>query len=131
MKDPAPVPPLPTFKIPERDGVNVCVFPAAVIVIAAVRPVPLVVDVASVCVPPDWSWPAGPMDVMPEPLVESVVPSKVRPEPMVVGRTTPFASVRRSDDERLVIARFVVVAFVEDAFVANRDAKFWNELQKF
>ena len=76
--------------VADADGMlKVIMFPAAVIV----KSVP-VVDVASVCVPPDWSWPAGPMDVMPEPLVESVVPSNVRPEPIasVLICDVPFPS---------------------------------------
>ena len=56
---------------------KVIVFPAAVIV----KSVPVVEDARS-CVPPVCVWPAGPNAVMPAPLVESVVPSYERPEPI-------------------------------------------------
>ena len=76
-----PVPPAPTPSVPEIVGVNVCVFPAPIMLSPRVRPLKEDVVVASVCVPPDCNCPAGPMLVIPEPLVASVVPSKVRPEP--------------------------------------------------
>lgn len=61
----------------EANGkLKVCVLLEAVIV----KSVPLV-EVANSCVPPVCVCPNGPIAVMPAPLVESVVPSNVRPLP--------------------------------------------------
>ena len=52
VTDERPVPPPADVRIPEIDGVNVCVFPDATIVITDVRPLVVFVEVASVCVAP-------------------------------------------------------------------------------
>jgi hypothetical protein len=78
-----PVPPPATPRMPESVGVNVCVLLEPWMVMPAVSPLKDEVDVARVWVPPVCVCPVGPSAVMPEPLVESVVPVSERPEPMV------------------------------------------------
>ena len=55
MNDVWPVPPLPTFSVPERVGAKVNVLPAPVIVVPMVRPVVAEVEVAIVTAGPVWS----------------------------------------------------------------------------
>jgi len=61
-------------------------------------------------------------------------PEYVRPVPAVVVAaeyTRPLASVASPPLDALVMWRFVVVAFVEEAFVAKSEEKLLYALQKF
>ena len=61
-----PVPPPAAVKTPAMVLVKVMVFPAAVMVVEAVRPLYAVDDVAKVTAGPDWSCPTGPTEVTAE-----------------------------------------------------------------
>ena len=153
MREPAvklvqPVPPPATESVPESVGVKVWVFAEPTIVRPAVRPLNVEVVVASVWVPPVCVCPSGPSAVIPPPLVESVVPTSERPEPMVrvftgdvplpmripesvVEPVPPFdtPSAVPSDNDptaavcakRLVLDAVVAKKFVEVALVRRTD----------
>jgi hypothetical protein len=55
VKDATPVPPPPTVRVPESEGVNVCVSPLPTIVSADVSPLKTEVEVASTWLTPVWS----------------------------------------------------------------------------
>ena len=77
------MPPPAAFKVPESEGVKVCVLEEPTMVIPVVRPLKENVEVASVCVAPVCPWPTGPSVVMPPPEAERVVPTSERPLPTV------------------------------------------------